>query len=265
MMLGGVVGWPIGHSLSPLIHGAWLSAAGIKGVYQALPAMDEPAFDALIARGKAGMFRGLNVTAPWKLRALRAAGARASDVARRAGSANLLTFQDGQVHADSTDGEGLLAALGEQAPGLKLAGAPVSVLGAGGAARAAVVALQGAGAHVGVVNRSAERAAQLVAAMDVTHQTTEQLRLADLVVSALPVDPGLDVSILKPGAVVMDMGYRPLHTPLLAAARDRGLTIVDGLAMLIGQAKPSFEAIYGVPPPAVDVRALCLRALGVAT
>ena len=263
MMLGGVVGWPIGHSLSPLIHGAWLSAAGIKGVYQALPAADEPAFDALIARGQAGMFRGLNVTAPWKLRALRAAGTRASNTARRAGSANLLVFRDGQVHADSTDGEGLLAALREQAPALNLPDAAVSILGAGGAARAAVVALQGAGAHVGVVNRSPERVTELVAAMGVAHQTTEHLARADLVISAVPVDPELDVAILKPGAVVMDMTYRPLHTPLLVAARDRGLPIVDGLAMLIGQARPSFEAIYGVAPPPMDVRSLCLKSLGV--
>ncbi|HEV2082327.1 MAG TPA: NAD(P)-binding domain-containing protein [Brevundimonas sp.] len=262
MMLGGVVGWPIGHSLSPLIHGAWLSAAGITGVYQALPAEDEPAFDALIARGKAGMFRGLNVTAPWKLRALRAAGSSASETARRAGSANLLTFADGQVAAESTDGHGLLTALREQAPGLELDGARVTVLGAGGAARAAVVALKDAGAVVGVVNRSPDRARQLVAALDALHQTTEELRDADLVVNALPVDPAVDVDALSPHAVVMDMTYRPLHTPLLTAALDRGMTVVDGLAMLIGQARPSFQAIYGVAPPPTDVRTLCLRAMG---
>ena len=115
--------------------------------------------------------------------------------------------------------------------------------------------------RVGVINRGVERTRELAAALGVVPQTTDDLGAADLIVNALPVDPGVEVGRLKPGAVVMDMTYRPLLTPLLAAARDRGLTIVDGLAMLIGQARPSFQALCGADVPDVDVRALCLAAL----
>lgn len=260
MIRGGVVGWPIGHSLSPLIHGAWIDAAGLNATYEAFAAPDEAAFDALVRQGREGMIRGLNVTAPWKLPALAAAD-EVTDTARRAGSANLLTFRDGRVLADSTDGQGLLDALEEQAPDLVLQGTRATILGAGGAARAAVAALQDAGAVVGVVNRSPDRVRELAGTLGVIAQTTDDLDAADLIVNALPVDPALDVRRLKPSAVVMDMTYRPLITPFLARARDRGLTIVDGLAMLIGQARPSFPAIFGVPVPDVDARALCLEAL----
>jgi shikimate dehydrogenase len=261
MIRAGVVGWPIGHSLSPKIHGAWIAAAGLDAIYEAHSAEGEAAFDTLIALGRAGTLRGLNVTAPWKLRALAAADG-ASSTAARAGSANLLTFQGGRVHADSTDGAGVLEALAEQAPDLNLKGARVVLLGAGGASRAAAAALIDAGATVGVVNRSADRVRELAAALGVLHQTTDDLGDADLMINALPVDPGVEVQTLKPGAVVMDMTYRPLATPLLAAAAARGLTTVDGLAMLIGQARPSFQAFFGVAPLPIDVRALCLETMG---
>lgn len=260
----GVTGRPIAHSLSPLIHGAWIAAAGVDATYEAIPAEDEAAFDALIARARAGDLVGLNVTAPWKLRALAAADA-AGETARRAGSANLLTFRDGRLFADSTDGHGVLEALAEQAPALNLQGARVAILGAGGAARAAAEGLVAAGAEVGVIARNPGRARDLQDALGVGVQSAGDLPRADLVVNALPVDPDLDLRALKDAAVVMDMTYRPLVTPLLAAARARGLTTVDGLAMLIGQARPSFAALFGVAPPAIDVRALCLRALEAAT
>lgn len=260
MIRGGVIGWPIGHSLSPLIHNAWIGAAGLDARYEAFPAADETAFDALVQQGRDGALRGLNVTAPWKLRALAAADA-ATETARSAGSANLLVFRDGRPFADSTDGRGLLDALAEQAPGLDLTEARATILGAGGAARAAIAALQEAGAVVGVINRGEARLQELEQALAVGRQTTDDLADADLVVNALPVNPELEVALLKPSAVVMDMTYRPLITPLLSAARDRGLTIVDGLAMLIGQARPSFHAIYGVPVPDLDVRTVCLSAL----
>ena len=261
MIRAGVVGWPIGHSLSPVIHRAWIAAAGLDADYEAWPAQDEAAFDALIGEVRRGSIRGLNVTAPWKLRAL--AGADdASETARRAGSANLLTFEGGRVLADSTDGRGVLDALAEQAPELNLAGARAVLLGAGGAARAAAAALIDAGARVGVVNRSAERVRELVETLGVDHQTPDDLSDADLIINALPVDPAFDVARFRPDAVVMDMTYRPLTTPFLAAARAWGLSTVDGLAMLIGQARPSFAAIFGVAPPSdVDVRALGLKAM----
>lgn len=260
-MIAGVAGQPIAHSLSPVIHGAWIAAAGLDADYRAFGPADEAGFGALVAEGRGGGLRGLNVTAPFKAAALALADA-VSDTARQCGSANLLLFEAGRVRADSTDGAGLMAALAEQAPGLDAAGAPVLVLGAGGAARAAAAALKAAGGEVGVLNRTEARAEALGADLGVRVATTADLSRAALVVNALSIRPDIDVDALRLDAVLMDMTYRPLTTPFLQAGRDRGLVTVDGLAMLIGQARPSFEALFGTPPPPVDVRALALAALG---
>ena len=255
--VAGVAGRPIGHSLSPLIHGAWIETAGLDARYQAFEPVDAAAFAAVAAQVRSGAWAGLNVTAPFKEQAFALADA-VSETARRCGSANLLVRRDGVLWADSTDGRGLLAALAEQAPELVLTGAPVVVLGAGGAARAAVAALAEAGARVTVVNRSRDRAETLAADLGATVGDMESVGETRLIVNALSVQPALDMTVLKPDVVLMDMSYRPVVTPFLAAGRLRGLTTVDGLAMLIGQARPSFEAFFGVAPPAVDVRALAL-------
>lgn len=261
MIRAGVAGNPIGHSLSPLIHRAWIAAAGIDGAYDPYEAQDEASFRALIDIGRAGRLRGLNVTAPYKLAALAAADA-VSETARRVGSANLLVFEDGRVLADSTDGLGLLAALAEQAPKLDLTGRPAVVLGAGGAGRAAVAALIEAGAEVRIVNRTRDRAEALAAELGgAVLDADAALDGAALVVNALSAAPDIDLSRLPPDAVLMDMTYRPLETPFLAAGRARSLTGVDGLAMLIGQARPSFQALFGVPTPDVDVRKRALEAI----
>jgi shikimate dehydrogenase len=155
-----------------------------------------------------------------------------------------------------------MAALAEQAPQLDVRGQPVLILGAGGAARAAAAALKAAGAQVGVLNRSPERAERLAADLDVRVASPDDLASAALVVNALSVSPEIDMEALLGAAVLMDMTYQPLLTPFLAAGRARGLTTVDGLAMLIGQARPSFRALFGIEPPPVKVRALALAALG---
>ncbi len=257
----GVAGQPIAHSLSPLIHGLWIKAAGLDATYDAFGPADAAGFDALIAEGRAGQLRGLNVTAPFKEQALAAADV-VSPMARACGSANLLIFSDGRLSADSTDGEGLMAALREQAPALALPSAPVVVLGAGGAARAAVAALKTAGAQVSVLNRTRARAETLADDLGVSVADPDEVRDAALIVNALSVPPQIDIDGLRADAVLMDMTYKPLITPFLAAGRARGLTAVDGLAMLIGQARPSFQALFGVPVPTVDVRAVVLRHLG---
>lgn len=260
-LIAGVAGQPITHSLSPLIHTAWIEAAGLDAVYRAFGPADDDEFADLVADGRAGCLRGLNVTAPFKERALALADG-VSATARTCGSANLLVFGDGHVTADSTDGEGLMAALGEQAPALDVSGRPVVVLGAGGAARAAVAALTAAGARVGVLNRTPARAGTLVAEVGGAVVGLEALAEAALVVNALSVPPDLDVGALRSDAVLMDMTYRPLMTPFLAAGRARGLTVVDGLAMLIGQARPSFRTLFGIEAPDVDARGAALAALG---
>lgn len=260
----GVSGWPIAHSLSPLIHGVWIAAAGLDARYDAYGPDSAQAFDALLNLGRKGELRGLNVTAPYKEQAFAAAD-QVSDAARLVGSANLLVFENGRIHADSTDGYGLMNALAEQAPSLRVAGRPVVILGAGGAARAAAGALASAGAQVRIVNRSRDRAERLAADIgSVVSVSAGPAAFADavLVVNALSVRPDLDVDRLAADTVVMDMTYRPLETPLLAAARARGLKGVDGLAMLIGQARPSFEAIFDTPVPQTDVRQRVLAHLG---
>jgi shikimate dehydrogenase len=259
--VAGVAGQPIAHSLSPLILRAWIAAAGLDAVYEPHGPADADAFAALVARGRAGALRGLNVTAPFKAQALALAD-DATAVARTCGSANLLLFTGGRIQADSTDGAGLMAALAGQAPDLDVTGRSVVVLGAGGAARAAVAALRAAGADVAVLNRTRARAEALAADLGATVAGPAALETAVLVINALSVPPAIDLSRLPDGAVVMDMTYRPLVTPFLAAARARGLTTVDGLAMLIGQARPSFRALFGIEPPDTDVRRLALATLG---
>jgi shikimate dehydrogenase len=257
----GVVGQPIVQSLSPLIHGAWIEAAGLDARYDAFGPEDEAGFAALVDQGRAGDLRGLNVTAPFKEQALRLAD-QVSDTARACGSANLLVFANGRVVADSTDGAGLMIALRDQAPELDVAEVRIVILGAGGAARAAAVALRDAGARVGVLNRTRARAQTLAKDLGVEVVDEAALATAALVVNALSASPEIDLETLPEHAVVMDMTYRPLITPFLAGARARGLTIVDGLAMLIGQARPSFEALFGQAAPDIDVRALALHRLG---
>ncbi|MCS6626325.1 shikimate dehydrogenase [Roseibacterium beibuensis] len=259
--LAGVAGQPIDHSLSPLIHGAWIAAAGLDADYRAFGPADEAGFAALAAEGRAGGLRGLNVTAPFKAAALAFAD-DVSETARLCGSANLLVFEGGRASADSTDGEGLMAALAEQAPDLVVAGRPVLILGAGGAARAAAAVLKASGADVRILNRTPARAEQLAADLGIEVAGPGALAAAALVVNALSVPPEIDMEALPDDAVLMDMTYRPLETPFLAAGRGRGLAVVDGLAMLIGQARPSFRALFGTEPPPVDVRALALAALG---
>lgn len=263
-LVGGVAGLPIAHSLSPVIHNAWIIGAGLDAAYVPFAPADASAFDTLVAAGRAGLLRGLNITAPFKQQAFALAD-EASTAARLSGSANVLVFRDGRVLADSTDGRGMMRALAEQAPELAVAGQTVVLLGAGGAARAAAGALVDAGATVRIVNRSRERAEALAADLGpsvTVVAAAEAFDGAALVINALSIQPDLDVTRLEPGTVVMDMTYRPVVTPLLVAARARGLITVDGLGMLIGQAGPSFAAIFGVAPPHLDLRPLLLARLG---
>ncbi|WP_269515126.1 shikimate dehydrogenase family protein [Brevundimonas subvibrioides] len=262
--LGGIVGNPVAHSLSPVIHNAWLEAAGLDGTYGAFSPRDAAGFETLVAFGRAGLLSGVNVTAPFKEQAFACADTR-SRTATASGSANTLVFRDGQVFADSTDGEGLLRALSQQAPALSLKGSTVVMLGAGGAARAAVAALRDAGATVRIVNRTRDRAEALATDLGGLIEVGDAATAfagAALVVNALSVRPAIDPESLDPATVVMDMTYRPVRTPFLTAARSAGLTTVDGLAMLIGQAGPSYRAIFGVEPPDLDPRPLLLAHLG---
>ncbi len=261
--LAGVIGWPISHSRSPILHGHWLRRYGIGGFYVPVALAPETFAEGLRALRTVG-FVGANVTVPHKEAAL----ALASEItprAARVGAANTLTFlPDGGLHADNTDVHGFLANLRQGAPGWSATAGPALVLGAGGAARAIVAGLIEEGCpEVRIANRTRDRADRLAdhfagrltvvdwgfasAAMDGarTIVNTTVLGMAgqadlDVQLDAAPAD-----------AVVNDIVYVPLETPLLRAARRRGLTAVDGLGMLLHQAAPGFERWFGTKP-AVD-------------
>lgn len=269
-LVAGVVGQPIHHSLSPFLHTAWIRHAGLNAVYAPFAPADTHGFERLVLSCRSNGVRGLNVTAPFKEAALQLADS-SSDIARQAGSANLLVFdEDGRVHADSTDGHGLVRAFAIQAPDCDLTAGPVVILGAGGAARAVVASLLRLGCKdVRVVNRTLARAEELVFAFksDVTAYALGDVEKAfagaQAVINAASGGPLPPLDGLGEGATLMDMTYRPLKTAWLKAGESAGLRVVDGLGMLIEQARPSFEAFYGVPPSeACDVRRLALEFLG---
>jgi shikimate dehydrogenase len=272
--VAGVVGRPIAHSFSPVLHNAWIEARGLDAVYVPFsPPID--GFEAFARGLRGGGVKGLNVTLPFKAAALSVAD-QADPLATASGAANLLLFHpDGGIEARNTDGAGLLYAFARQAPDHDLTAAPAVILGAGGAARGAVAALRTHGVgDIRIVNRTFSRAEVIADGLEgVTAWGLDDLTLgaqgaatvinatsAELSGGGAPMDYW---RALAPHAVVMDMLYRPLRTGFLKTAAARGLSTVDGLDMLIGQAIPSFEAFFGAPPPIeVDARALLLNAMG---
>jgi shikimate dehydrogenase len=268
-----VIGWPVAHSRSPLIHGYWLERYGIEGRYDRQPV--EPAAVVSFLRGmRTQGLAGCNVTLPHKEAAFAAAD-ETKPAAQAAGSANTLWFEDGRLVADNTDAAGFLDSLLAAVPGLDLAGKTVAILGAGGAARGIIFALLGAGAGtVHVFNRTRARADAVAAyfgAKVQAHDWSERATRpggADLLVNttSLGLRGGaplaFDVSVLKATCIVCDIVYVPLETPLLAAARARGLRAVDGLGMLLHQAVPGFEKWFGVRPEVTaELHALVARDL----
>ena len=259
--LAAVIGHPVAHSFSPSLHNAAFAATGLDWVYVALdvaPGAVPQAFDGVRALGIAG----LSVTMPHK-EAAAAAADELTDDARLLGAVNCIVNRNGTLVGHNTDGAGLLAALAadvDYAPH----GARCVVLGAGGAARATVLALARAdAAEIAVVARRPERAdvaaelgGDVGVVVDVA-QAPSQIAAADLVVNATPVGMGhpspddipLDLADLRSGQVVVDLVYQPLLTPLVAGARERGLVAVNGLGMLVHQAALAFELWTGVDAP----------------
>ncbi|WP_456306984.1 shikimate dehydrogenase [Neoroseomonas eburnea] len=253
--LAGVLGWPVSHSRSPRLHGYWLETLGIDGAYLPLPVHPEHFASAVQALADLG-FRGANVTIPHKQAAFDACDAVDAS-ALRAGAVNTLVFRDGRIEGSNTDGFGFLESVREQAPGWSAADGPAVLLGAGGAARAVAAALLDAGCpRVTLVNRSVARAEALArdlgGAIDVAAEAP--LGGAALLVNTTSLGMqgqpplAIDLAPLAASSVVADIVYVPLETPLLAAARAHGLRAVDGLGMLLHQARPGFEAWFGVAP-----------------
>ncbi len=253
-LLAGVVGWPVGHSLSPLIHTIWADRAVFDGYY--IPLAIEPDYDsfarAMDALGTVG-FAGVNVTIPHKEHALRYA-AVASNAARKAGAANMLTFAEDGPYADNSDIAGFAAAVREACDGQSLKSA--LILGAGGAARGVALALKELGVgSVVVANRTRSKADDLAAAFGLTavdwDDRNSAAGMADIIVNTTslgmtgqpPLD--FDLSAADNTALIADIVYSPLETPLLIAASARDHPTVDGLSMLMHQAAPGFRAWFG--------------------
>ena len=257
--VAGIAGWPVTYSRSPRLHGFWLQRYGIDGTYIPLPIHEgqfETAMRGLLAAG----FAGANVTIPHKLAAF-AICDTVDASARRAGAVNTLVFQDGRIAGSNTDGYGFIANL--RAHGINPAAGPALLLGAGGSARAVAAALQDAGAPVTVANRTRARAEELardLPGLRIADWNDRVVALADhaLVVNATPLgmvghEPlDLDLTRAPASLVIADNVYVPLETPLLSAARARGLRTVDGIGMLLHQAVPGFRAWFGVEPHVDD-------------
>ena len=273
--LAGIIGWPVAHSRSPVLHGYWLNEYGIDGAYVPMAVKPENLRRALQSLPVLG-FAGCNLTIPHKEEAMRAVDDYEPS-ARRAGGINTVVIKpNGTIIGSSTDGYGFIAALRAALTGFNAAAGPAVVLGAGGAARAVVAALLDEGAReIRLVNRTPERATKLAKelggevrgiAWDKRH---EALAGAGLLVNATSLgmegQPALELALdnLPRDAVVNDIVYVPLETPLLAAARARGNRCVDGLGMLLQQAVPGFEAWFGVKPEVTPgLRQALLATLG---
>ena len=262
--IAGIMGWPVSQAFSPRLHGFWLNEMGIDGALVPLPVRPED-FSTAVRGLMAAGFKGSSVTIPHKEAAF--ALAHTVDLAARAaGAVNLLIFHEGgRIEGRNTDATGLAASLREDRGADFVRGKPTVLLGAGGAARAGVVALHDLGAsEIRILNRTRARAEQLATALAkevapklVVFDDTEWAKAAAgaaLVVhttsAGMKGAPSLDLDLaaLSKDAAVCDIVYNPLETPLLRDTRAAGRRTVDGLGMLMHQGVPAFEAFFGVRP-----------------
>ena len=261
--LAGIVGWPVGHSASPRLHGYWLDHYGIDGAYVPLPVRPENLDPALHALPRLG-FAGVNVTVPHKEAAL-AIVDEAAPLASRIGAVNTIIVRaDGSLRGENTDGFGFIANLEECVPGWRADAGPAALLGAGGAARAVGAALLDAGApELRLLNRTEARAQALAEALgerasaaplDDSRAFADAALVVNTTTLGMRGQPALEVDLgaLPRTAVVSDIVYVPLRTPLLAAAQARGHRTADGLGMLLHQARPGFAAWFGVTPEVTE-------------
>jgi shikimate dehydrogenase len=258
--LAGVIGSPIAHSKSPLLHGYWLKRYGIKGHYIPMDIAQTDLKAALEMLPRMG-FVGLNVTLPHKETMLAIADV-VTDRAALIGAANTLIFRaDGKVHADNTDGSGFVANLRQNAPNWDPQAGPAMVFGAGGAARAIIAALIEVGVpEIRLTNRTRARAEGLrhdfgakVVVVDwvqAPHTLDEAMTVVNTTSLGMQGKPEFRLSLenLNPKALVNDLVYTPLRTQFLELAEAAGCTVVDGLGMLLHQAAPGFERWFGHRP-----------------
>lgn len=260
----GVVGWPVKHSRSPVLHGYWLKKYGIDGTYEAI-ALPQDKFETGIRKLAKQGYRGVNITIPHKETMLAMADS-VTDRAAMIGAANTVFFHpDGSIGVDNTDGYGFIQNLRQNAPEWDPKSGPALVLGAGGAARAVVFALLDAGApSVRLANRTRIRAEMLNDHFGARVEVIDWNRASDAMDGAMTIvnttslgmegQPELRVHFTAApvGALATDIVYTPLITPFLAQAAKQGLATVDGLGMLLHQAVPGFEIWFGVTPEVDD-------------
>ena len=257
----GIIGWPVSHSRSPLIHNGWLAAHDIAASYERCPIDPKADFRSELSRLAAAGFIGANVTIPHKETAFQAMD-EVTPAAQKLGAVNTISFKQGRFFGANTDGDGFIASLDEAAPHNDWRDMPVLVLGAGGAARAVAVALAAAGVDdIRLTNRTRARAEEIaVLGGDRLRigEWQERAALAEgcgLLVNTTSLGmtgaPALDMPLtgLAPKALVSDIVYAPLQTDLLQRAAAQGFQPVDGLGMLMHQAALSFDIWFGLRPP----------------
>ncbi len=254
-----VIGWPIAHSRSPLIHNYWLKKYGIDAVYEKR-AVEPKNVAQFIANLAASEFTGCNVTIPHKETAFHAV-AKADEIADRLGAVNTVYVRDGVVCGTNTDGEGFIASLRYAYPAFDLRNKTAVIIGAGGAAKAIIGALLGEGVtRIGIINRTRERIHDLEAQFgpgiyEISETiSNDALKSCGLLVNTtsqgMEGQPPLQLEIqsLSPNALVADIVYTPLETAFLAKARQRGNPVLGGLGMLLHQAERGFELWFGAKP-----------------
>jgi shikimate dehydrogenase len=256
----GVIGHPISHSLSPKLHNYWLKRYGLAGDYTALD-VTEDALEQTIRSLPAKGFIGANVTLPYKVSVMQFAH-HITDRATLIGAANTLIFkEDGRIFADNTDGYGFMANLKQGAPEWDPKSGPAAIFGAGGAARAIIVALADAGVpEILLSNRTRPKAEALRAEFGARIKVVDWVQAGSMLADAKTVinttslgmqgaqDFKVPLDDLRSDAVVTDIVYNPLRTPFLNAAQAAGCITVDGLGMLLHQGVPGFERWFGTRP-----------------
>ncbi|MDP1700772.1 MAG: shikimate dehydrogenase [Aestuariivirga sp.] len=254
-----VIGWPIAHSRSPLIHNYWLKRYGIDAVYEK-KAVEPKNVALFIANLAASEFIGCNVTIPHKEAAFQAVS-KADEIAGRLGAVNTVYIKDGVVCGTNTDGEGFIASLRHAYPAFELKNKTAVIVGAGGAAKAIIGALLDEGvAKIGIINRTRERIHELqtqfgsgIYEISETN-SNDTLKSCALLVNTTSMgmegQPPLELEIqsLGPYALVADIVYTPLETAFLKKAKRQGNPVLDGLGMLLHQAVRGFELWFGVKP-----------------
>jgi shikimate dehydrogenase len=269
-----VIGWPIEHSRSPMIHSYWLAKYGIDGSYTKVAVPPDEIEHFLRGLAENG-YSGCNVTVPHKEQAFRLADRR-DPSAIAVSAANTIWLEDGKIHAANTDTYGFMTHLNASAPGWEKNAKPVVILGAGGAARAICYGFIQAGvSDIVVLNRTVQRAEALAADLGGGVRSGDwndrlnSPEWASVIVNTTTLgmkdqgELGIDFTNADPGCVVADIVYVPIETKLLRQAREKGLRTVDGLGMLLHQAVPGFEKWFGVRPEVTgDLRNLVLADLG---